>query len=125
MLFAGSVRTLGKLWQKEFRSLKSLVEHMNRLMITTGFPVFADRFNQVLNHSSPVRERAHCLFGPIPAFWLGDKAITAFDALAQETAQTIEVGEKREIIDTHHLQETSRIRDSRLAEAEPGQPRLL
>jgi hypothetical protein len=27
-----------------------LCEHMNRLMIAAGFPVFANRFNQVLNY---------------------------------------------------------------------------
>jgi hypothetical protein len=57
MLSAGTVHTLTKLWQKEFRSLKSLVEHMNCLMIAAGFPIFANRFNQVLNYFSPVRER--------------------------------------------------------------------
>ena len=30
---------------------------MDGLMIAAGFPVFTDRFNQVLNYSSPVRER--------------------------------------------------------------------
>jgi hypothetical protein len=37
MLFAGTVRTLGKLWQKEFRSLKRSVERMDRLMIAAEF----------------------------------------------------------------------------------------
>ncbi|HYY27650.1 MAG TPA: hypothetical protein VE860_06890 [Chthoniobacterales bacterium] len=54
MLFAGTVRTSAKLWQKEFRPLKSLVERMNCLMIAAGFPVFTDRFNQVLNYPSPI-----------------------------------------------------------------------
>jgi hypothetical protein len=57
MLFAGTVRTSAKLWQKEFRPLKSLVERMNCLMIAAGFPVFTDRFNQVLNYPAPVRAR--------------------------------------------------------------------
>jgi hypothetical protein len=30
---------------------------MNRLMIAAGFPVFANRFNQVLYDSAPMRER--------------------------------------------------------------------
>jgi hypothetical protein len=30
---------------------------MNALMIATGFPVFPNRFNQVLYDSAPMRER--------------------------------------------------------------------
>jgi hypothetical protein len=47
----------GKLLRNLFRPLKRLVQRLDRLMPAAGFPVIADRFNQVLNHPSPVRKR--------------------------------------------------------------------
>ena len=44
---------IGELLQKQLCPLKRLVERMDRLMTATGFPVFADRFNEVFNHPSP------------------------------------------------------------------------
>jgi hypothetical protein len=55
LLFAGSIRTLPKLLQKQCCPLKSLVERMDGFMIVTRCSLLADCFNQVLNHRPPVR----------------------------------------------------------------------
>ena len=56
---------------------------------------------------------------------LRDNPPPAFDSLAQKTAEAVQVGEEREVVHAHHLQEAARLGDRRPREPEAGEPGFI